>query len=174
MSKAQETYAALSFDDCSDYDVVKAAILKAYELVPEAYRQKFRNYKKDDKQTYVEFVNQTEMYFDRWCSAKKVVSDYEKLRQIVLIEQFKRCVHDALKTYLDENNVENLHEMAVLANDYALTHKHSFKPRQGGYSRPGGGFDGFGGNNSGGSGSSGSGSAQAPKSGASPGSNAGN
>ena len=172
--KAQKTFAALSFDDSSDYDVVKAAILKAYELVPEAYRQKFRNYKKDDKQTYVEFANQTEVYFDRWCSAKKVVSDYEKLRQIVLIEQFKRCVHDDLKTYLDEKNVETLHEMAVLADDYALTHKRSFKPRQGGYSRPGGGSGGFGGNNSGGSGSSGSSSAQASKSSTSPSSNAGN
>ena len=172
--KAQETFAALSVDDSSDYDVVKAAILKAYELVPEAYRQKFRNYKKDDKQTYVEFANQTEVYFDRWCSAKKVISDYDKLRQIALIEQFKRCVHDDLKTYLDEKNVDTLHEMAVLADDYALTHKRSFKPRQGGYSRPGGGSGGFGGNNSGGSGSSGSNSAQASKSGASPSSNAGN
>ena len=172
--KTQETFAALSVNDSSDYDVVKAAILKAYELVPEAYRQKFRNYKKDDKQTYVEFANQTEVYFDRWCSAKKVISDYDKLRQIVLIEQFKRCVHDDLKTYLDEKNVDTLHEMAVLADDYALTHKRSFKPRQGGYSRPGGGSGGFGGNNSSGSGSSGSNSAQASKSGASPSSNAGN
>ena len=172
--KAQETFAALSVDDSSDYDVVKAAILKAYELVPEAYRQKFTNYKKDDKQTYVEFANQTEVYFDRWCSAKKVISDYDKLRQIVLIEQFKRCVHDDLKTYLDEKNVDTLHEMAVLADDHALTHKRSFKPRQGGYSRQSGGSGGFGGNNSGGSGSSGSISAQASKSGASPSSNAGN
>ena len=171
--KAQETFAALSVDDSSDYDVVKSAILKAYELVPEAYRQKFRNYKKDDKQTYVEFANQTEVYFDRWCSAKKVISDYDKLRQIVLIEQFKRCVHDDLKTYLDEKNVETLHEMAVLADDYALTHKRSFKPRQGGYSKPSGGSGGFGDSGSGGSSSSGSSSIQTPT-GVSHGSNAGN
>ena len=171
--KAQETFAALSVDDSSDYDAVKAAILKAYELVPEAYRQKFRNYKKDDKQTYVEFANQTEVYFDRWCSAKKVISDFDKLRQIILIEQFKRCVHDDLKTYLDEKNVETLHEMAVLADDYALTHKRSFKPRQGGYSKPGGGSGGFGDSGSGGSSSSGSSSIQTPT-GVSHGSNAGN
>ena len=121
----------------------------------------------------VELANQTEVYFDRWCSAKKVVSDYEKLRQIVLIEQFKRCVHDDLKTYLDENNVETLHKMAVLADDYALTHKRSFKPRQGGYSRPSGGSGGFGGSGSGGSSSSGSSSVQTPT-GVSHGSNAGN
>ena len=130
--------------------------------------------KKYDKQTYVEFANQTEVYFDRWCSAKKVDSDYEKLRKIVLIERFKWYVHDDLRIYIDGKNVEILHEMAVLADDYVLTHKRSFKPRQGGYSRPGGGSDAFGGNNSGGSSSSGSGWAQAPKCGASPGSNAGN
>ena len=47
--KARERFAVLSFDECSDYDAVKAAILKAYELVPETYRRKFRNYKIDDK-----------------------------------------------------------------------------------------------------------------------------
>ena len=31
---------------CSNYEPVKEAILKAYELVPEAYRQNFRNYLK--------------------------------------------------------------------------------------------------------------------------------
>ena len=113
------------------------------------------------------------MYFDRWCSAKKVISDDDKLRQIVLIELFKRCVHDDLKTYLDENNVDSLHKMAVLADDYALTHKRSFKPRQGGYSKPDGGSGGFGDSGSGGSSSSGSSSVQTPT-GVSHGSNAGN
>ena len=37
LGKAREVYSALSVDLSSDYDVVKAAILKAYELVPEAY-----------------------------------------------------------------------------------------------------------------------------------------
>ena len=44
---------------------MKAAILKAHELVPEVYPQQFRNYQKDDKQTYVEFANQIEVYFDK-------------------------------------------------------------------------------------------------------------
>ncbi|KAJ8049650.1 hypothetical protein HOLleu_02488 [Holothuria leucospilota] len=37
--KAQEVYSALSIEDSMDYDKVKKAILQAYELVPEAYRQ---------------------------------------------------------------------------------------------------------------------------------------
>ncbi|KAJ8022706.1 Protein split ends [Holothuria leucospilota] len=49
--KAQEVYSALSIEDSMDYDKVKRAILQAYELVPEAYRQKFRKYRKADTQT---------------------------------------------------------------------------------------------------------------------------
>ena len=51
-----EVYSALSVDQSSDYNVVKTAIiLKAYELVPEAYQQQFRGCRKEESQTYVEF-----------------------------------------------------------------------------------------------------------------------
>lgn len=46
-------------------DKVKTTILQAYKLVPEAYRQWFRNLKKTRAQTHVE----KEILFDRWCSA---------------------------------------------------------------------------------------------------------
>ncbi|KAJ8028095.1 hypothetical protein HOLleu_30233 [Holothuria leucospilota] len=87
--KAQEVYSALSIEDSMDYDKVKKAILQAYELVPEAYRQKFRKYRKADTQTYVEFAYQKERHFDRWCASKKV-STFDTLRQLMLVEEFKR------------------------------------------------------------------------------------
>lgn len=40
--KAQEACAALPVESSLDYDTVKSAVLRAYELVPEAFRQKFR------------------------------------------------------------------------------------------------------------------------------------
>ncbi len=54
--KAQEVCATLSLEDSLNYDMVKVAILRAYELVPEAYRQRFRNHKKNSSQTFVEFA----------------------------------------------------------------------------------------------------------------------
>ena len=66
------------------------------------------------------------MYFDRWCNSRKVGTDFEKLRQVILIEEFKRCVSDDIKTYPDEQNVENLAKAAAYAYDYALTHKSTF------------------------------------------------
>ena len=55
VGKAQEIYGSLSVEQSSDYEHVKEAILKAYELVPED-RQKFRNYLKYDSKTHVEFA----------------------------------------------------------------------------------------------------------------------
>ena len=71
IGKAREIYTQLSLEQSSDYDTVKELILKAYELVPEAYRQKFRDCRKDHDQTHVEFARTKEQLFDRWCSSNK-------------------------------------------------------------------------------------------------------
>ena len=49
IGKARERYTQLTVEQSSSYDTVKELILKAYELVPEAYRQKFRNCKKENE-----------------------------------------------------------------------------------------------------------------------------
>ena len=123
--KAQEIYASMTGDDCQDYESVKEAILKGYELVPEAYRQKFRNLKKLDKQTFYEYAQDTVVHFDRWCKAKSV-SSKEDLKQLVLIENFKFNLPLDIKTYLDEKEVCTLEEAAKRADEYRLTHKVNF------------------------------------------------
>ena len=72
IGKAREIYTQLTLEQSSSYDTVKELILKAYELVPDAYRQKFRNCKKENEQTHVEYAITKEQLFDRWCSSKKV------------------------------------------------------------------------------------------------------
>lgn len=56
--KSQEVVAALTLEDSLDYDLVKNAILQAYELVPEAYRQKFRKLRKASAKSCVEFARE--------------------------------------------------------------------------------------------------------------------
>ena len=131
IGKAREIYTQLGVEQSHHYETVKELILKGYELVPEAYRQKFRNCKKDSNQTHVEFARSKEQLFDRWCCSKKIDQNYDKLRQLVLVEEFKRCIQSDVKTFLDEKQVETLEEAARLADDYYLTHIVSFiaKPK---------------------------------------------
>ena len=88
IGKDRGIYIQLTVEQSSNYDTVKEFILKAYELVPEAYRQKFRNCKKENEQTYVEFSRTKEQLFDKWCSLTKIVSDHENLGQLMLVEEF--------------------------------------------------------------------------------------
>ena len=106
IGKAREIYTQLSLEQSSDYDKVKELILKAYELVPEAYRQKFRDCRKEPNQTHVEFARTKEQLFDRWCSSKKVGSDHEKLRQLMLVEEFKWCINSDVRAFLNEKKLK--------------------------------------------------------------------
>ncbi|KAK3084591.1 hypothetical protein FSP39_015997 [Pinctada imbricata] len=106
--------------------MVKGTILRAYQLVPEAYRQKFRKYKKFENQTYVEFAREKEDLFDQWFRSKKIPNSFDNLHQIILIEEFKECVHQDLRTHLEDKNVKTLEEAAVLSDTYAPTHKKNF------------------------------------------------
>ena len=127
VGKAQEIYGSLSVEQSSNYEHVKEAILKAYELVPEAYRQKFRNYLKYDSKTHVEFAREKENLFNRWCHSKEIGQDFRKLKQMVLLEEFKDKVRPDIRSHLDEQKVEELEKAAIMADDYALTHKMSSK-----------------------------------------------
>lgn len=125
--KAQEVCAALSVEQSLNYDVVKTTVLRAYELVPEAYRQKFRKCEKSVNQTYVEFAREKGALFDKWCQASKT-KNFAQLRELVLLEEFKKCLPERIVVYLNEQKVVSLSEAAVLADEFALTHKSVFVP----------------------------------------------
>ena len=127
VGKAQEIYGSLSVEQSSNYEHVKEAILKAYELVPEAYRQKFSNYLKYDSKTHVEFAREKENLVNRWCHSKEKGEDFKKLKQMVFLKEFKDKVRPDIGSHLDEQKVEELEKAAVMADDYALTHKMSSK-----------------------------------------------
>ena len=70
----------------------------------------------------MEFARAKEHVFDRWCSSKKVSSDHTKLRQLMIVEEFKWYINSNVRAFLDEKEVETLDLAARLADDYSLTH----------------------------------------------------
>ncbi|XP_059820846.1 uncharacterized protein LOC132391542 [Hypanus sabinus] len=113
-------------EESENYEKVKEAILWTYKLVPEAYRQKFRNSKKGWNQTYTEFAYEKGVLLDRWCAAELVEEDFWCLRELILIEEFKGCVLDDIRMYLNEKPNKSISKFARFADEYALTHKTKF------------------------------------------------
>ncbi|CAI5663468.1 uncharacterized protein LOC102079919 [Oreochromis niloticus] len=125
VGKAQEVCTSLSIEDSLDYDIMKKTVLQAYELVPEAYRQKFRKCEKTANQTFVEFAREKGRLFERWLQASKV-KDLEGLKELILLEEFKKCLPDQVVIYLNEQKVTSLAKAAVMADEFTLTHKTIF------------------------------------------------
>lgn len=54
------------------------------------------------------------------------VSDFAQLQELVLLEEFKKCLPERIVVYLNEQKVASLAEAAVLADEFVLTHKSVF------------------------------------------------
>uniref|UniRef100_A0A669CU45 Gypsy retrotransposon integrase-like protein 1 n=1 Tax=Oreochromis niloticus TaxID=8128 RepID=A0A669CU45_ORENI len=122
VGRAQEVCASLSIADSLDYEIVKSTILRAYELVPEAYRQKFHACRKSDSQTFVEFAREKAVLFDKWLAASKA-EDFTQLKELILLEEFKTCLPENIVVYINEQKVGLLSKAAVLADEFVLTHR---------------------------------------------------
>jgi len=104
-------------------------------LVPEAYWQKLRSCKKWDDQTHVEFAREKELLFEKWLTSKEVTKNFDKQRQLILIEELKQDI----KTYLDI--VSSLVEASTMADDYkyvqyrSTSYNHFDKPKSGSWEK---------------------------------------
>ncbi|XP_068238379.1 uncharacterized protein [Palaemon carinicauda] len=126
--KAQVVYAALSAEDSSDYDIVKKMVLNAYQLIPEAYRQKFRSWRKMFNQTFVEWAGQKAVKLDEWLAAEEA-STFAQLRELVLLEDFKNNIPKDVRIHIEEFNIDNVNEAAKAADRFVLSHKHYGKKK---------------------------------------------
>lgn len=152
--RALEVYAALDAEQSSSYEDVKTTVLAAYQLSPEVYRQRFRNLEKSTTHTYIEYAREKEIAFDRWVRSKNIGQDYEKLKQLILLEDFKSSVSFEVKNYLEDHKVDKIQKAAVMADDFELTHQTSMRGgskstrhqtqygngAEGGFQRPSRGF----------------------------------
>lgn len=80
---------------------VKTAVLQAYKLVPEAYRERFRNLRNSEDQTHAEFVRDLVAQFNQWCVGSEVKT-FQGLSELIALEQFQNCVPDYIATYINE------------------------------------------------------------------------
>ena len=63
---------------------------------------------------------------DKWLVSKNVNGNYDRLRELFLLEEFKQCVPIDIRTHIDHKGANTLDEAAKMADNYALTSKQSF------------------------------------------------
>lgn len=103
--RAEEAYSALSFTNSQSYELVKSAVLKSYELVPEAYQQRLRSWRKAEKQAPLAFAQDLVAHFMHWCSSLNVNS-FHDLCDLIVLEQFKNPIPEGIATHIAEQKVK--------------------------------------------------------------------
>ncbi len=64
-----------------------------------------------------------EGYFDRWRLTRKIVGIYEEVKQLMLIEKFQNSILEEIGIYRSKKKGRRVHNLAVMADEYAITHK---------------------------------------------------
>ena len=100
-----------------NYVVIKKAILDAYAVTSEGYRQQFRNFIKPHDTTWTEFACNK-----KWLKSENV-TDFDKLVKLMVTEEFKRCLPQNIMMYISDKEESDLKKAAILADNYSLIHK---------------------------------------------------
>ena len=124
---ALEVYSRLSEEAAQDYDRVKLALMKRYDLMEDGYRRKFRASKPEVDESPEQFIVRLERYLLRWLELSHTERSFEGLKDLIVKEQFIDSCPKELAIHLRERAPETLDQIAKIADQYLEAHgKHLF------------------------------------------------
>ena len=120
--KALEIISRLTTQQASDYDEVKAALLRGFDLTEEGYRLKFRQSKLRQGESFVQFASRIEKYLCRWVELSPYNHDLDGMKSLMIQEQvFDTCGKDLLM-FIKERQPKSLTEVLTLADQFRDAH----------------------------------------------------
>ena len=125
--RALEVYSRLSEEAAQDYDRVKLALMKRYNLTEDVYRRKFRASKPEVDESPEQFIVRLDRYLLRWLELSNTERSFEGLKDLFVKEQFIDSCPKELAIHLRERAPETLVQIAKIADQYLEAHgKHLF------------------------------------------------
>ena len=114
-------YANMDHAQAGDYDQVKAAILRRYDINEETYRQRFRNTRKEREESYGELAVRLRDLFCKWAQPSK--STVEEVTELMVMEQLIGNMPPELQVWVRERKPKTVKETGEIADDYVLARK---------------------------------------------------
>ena len=105
----------MSTDDCNDYDLLKVALLNRYRLTDADFRDKFRQAKPEDGESFSQFGNRVTSYLDRWIELSKTSQTFNGVRDLIIREQVLGIGSTDLRVFIEERTPDSFKEMCVIA-----------------------------------------------------------
>ena len=120
--KALDVYRRLGKNEVDDYEKLKVALLKRYDLSEEGFRNKFRNSRIDDGETPSQFMDRLHNYLERWIEFSEIELTYDGIIDLLIREQFLSTCNKSLSVFLKERTPKCVKDMAFYAEQYTDAH----------------------------------------------------
>ncbi|XP_073803355.1 uncharacterized protein isoform X4 [Danio rerio] len=112
--KARAAYVNMEVTESADYDKVKSAILKKYDINVETYRQRFRSLAVNPSESPKELYSRLKELFTKWIQPKgKTV---EEVSEAIILEQYLRMLSPELQVWIRERDPGSASEAASWAD----------------------------------------------------------
>ena len=119
--KARSAYVHMDVDETHDYENVKNAILRKYDINPETYRQRFRNPDVEPGETPKELYVRLKELYQKWVRPKdKTVKD---VGEMIILEQYLRMLSPELQIWIKEHDPPSAAEAASLADMFVAARR---------------------------------------------------
>ena len=117
--RALEVYDRLSVADANDYEKLKDALLKNFDMTERGFRKKFRNDRPERSETFIQFGSRLRSYLDKWINMAKIENTFEAICDFMARDQFLESSSRELYVHLKPKTFKNLDEMAKEADLFA-------------------------------------------------------
>ena len=98
--KALDVYALLPSAEALNYDALKSALLKRYDLTEDGFKRKFRSCRPEMGETFSQFSVRMSNYLNRWIEMSKIAKSFDGLYDLILRDQFLNVCNRDLALFL--------------------------------------------------------------------------
>ena len=105
--KARDLYSKMATEEQEDYEIVKATILKGFNLTSEDYRARFRNARRKENESLRELAVRLIDYFQKWIHLEEAEEDVDCLKFLMVKEQLFQIYPADLVQYIVDGDISS-------------------------------------------------------------------
>ena len=106
-----DVYSMMPKDDVNNYELLKDALLKRYQLTADGFKKRFRTAKPETGETPTQFLTRIGNYLERWIDLAKADKTYQGLRNLIIEEQYLKACPKEMAMHLKERKPKTIKEL---------------------------------------------------------------
>ncbi len=119
--KARAAYVHMDVEDSLDYEQLKSAILRKYDINRETYRKKFRSLDVEPLESPKELYVRLKELYGKWMQPKS--KSVEEVGEVLILEQYLRMLSPELQVWVREHDPPSALQAATLADVFVAARK---------------------------------------------------